>query len=192
MNRAAKTLLFYLSGVLLFANASPARAEEPVKPSKDIVPTQISTFARMVEAPEADVAARLAADPRLRGVALRAVEARDERKSSAKKRAIAGFVILGVGDLVGAAIILSTPAPPPGESMDTSKAFLGLGVALAATGVGLAIAIPGLVSMGRAGPDELQAIAEYRQQQPLPTPPASRPSPTSARSPMLPLLSFTF
>lgn len=191
MSRATETLGLFLLGVL-FAVASPARAEEPAKPAKDIVPVQISTFARMVEAPEADVAARLAADPRLRSLALRAVEARAERKSSAKSQAITGFVILGVGNIAGIAIMASTPVPPPGESADSSKAVLGLGVALAATGVGLAIAIPGLVSMGRAGPDELQAIAEYRQQQPLPSPPANRPSPTSARSPMLPLLSFTF
>jgi hypothetical protein len=192
MNRIAKTLCSCLTGVLMLATASPARAEESAKPSKEIQPVQISVFAQMVKAPEADVAVRLAADPRLRGLALRAVEARAERKSSAKSRAITGFVILGVGDIAGTAIMLSTPVPPPGESADASRAILGLGVVLAATAVGLAVAIPGLVSMGRQGPDELQAIAEYRQQQPLPTPAPTRPSPTTAQRLSMPLLSFTF
>jgi hypothetical protein len=177
---------------MLLAVASAARAEGAATQSKEIQPVQISVFSRMVDAPEADVAGRLAADPRLRGLALRAVEARDERKSSAKHRAVAGFVILGVGTIAGYGIMVSAFAPPPGQAQDEGRVSLGLGVALAATGVGLAIAIPGLVSMGRAGPDELQAIAEYRQQQPLPTPAPTRPSPTSMQGPVMPLLSFTF
>lgn len=191
MSRVAKMLGMVLSGVLLAA-ASSAWAEEPAaQPPRDLLPTQLSTFARMVGAPESEVAARLAADAKLRGVALRAVEAREERRSSAKNRAVAGFVILGVGDIVGSVIILSTPGYPNVQSGDTGRVLLGVGVAVASLGVGLGIAIPGLVSLGRQSSTELQASAEYRQQ-PLPTPATDRPSPTSARGAVLPLLSFSF
>jgi hypothetical protein len=220
MNRMGRKLGLFLPVVLLSA-AGPAAAEAPAPaPPPELAPVQISTFARIVGAPQGEVAARLAADAHLRGVALRAVEAREKRRSSAKARAIGGFVLLGVGDIAGAVIIVTTPGYPDnvGSSGD-ARVYAGLGVALVSLGVGLAIAIPGLVDLNRAGPEERQAAAEYRRLMPPPpgappagvpppgspppgspppgtlppgSPPPGASPPISGRGVVLPLLSFTF
>jgi len=177
---------------LLLAGPSAGQATElATSAERGLTYGQVSTFARLVRSPEKDVAARLAADAQLSAMVAHALEVREARRAAAKNRAIAGFVILGVGDILGAVIMLSTPVNPDGTWSDPGQAALGAGVAIAATGIGLGIAIPALVSRGRQGPEELEAAAAYRQR-PLPVPVTSLPPQNSGRSVMMPLLALTF
>jgi len=178
--------------VLLLAGPSTCRATEVATTAAGgLSYAQVSTFARLVGAPEKDVAARLAADAQLSAMVFHALEVREARRAAAKSRAIAGFVILGVGDLLGAAIMLSTPVNPDGTWSDPGQAALGAGIAIAATGIGLGIAIPALVSRGRQGPEELEAKAAYRQR-PLPVPVTSPSPQNSGRGVVVPLLALSF
>ncbi len=194
---------------------APATVPESARPAEPaargsaqasaLTDEQIAIFARMVEATGPEVATRLESDAAMRGVALGALEARESRRSSGKAMAIVGFTILGIGDIVGAVIIVTAPGYPRVESGQTGRILLGMGVGIAAAGVGLALAIPGLVKMGRPGSVELQAIADYRRQGPavldtlldsLPNP--SSPPPSANRSLVpspvvtLPLVSLAF
>lgn len=191
MNRASSALGIALAATLLMLPGRPAAAEGGTAPPFALRPDQVSTFARMVGAPEAEVASRLAKDDQLRAVVLRGMEAREARRASAKSRAIAGFVILGVGDVVGAAIILSTPTNPDGTSSNPGRVLLGAGVGLASLGLGLGIAIPALAGRGRQGPEELEAGAAYRQPS-APTASTDRPAPASGRTVTFPVLALTF
>ena len=116
--RVAEWMLAPALLVLLLAGPSTCRAME-VAPTTEggLSYAQVSTFARLVGVPEKDVAARLAADAQLSAMVSHALEVREARRAAAK-RAIAGFVILGVGDLLGAVIMLSTPVNPDGTWSD--------------------------------------------------------------------------
>lgn len=195
---AALSALLALAGPTAAASSEPAEASRPLLAQAPAAPAalptgftaeKLGTFSRMVGAPESEVSARLAADARLRETALKAVDAREARRSSGRGRAIAGFVILGVGDIAGAAIMVTAPGYGTPDQ-DNGRVLLGAGVALASVGVGLALAIPGLVSMGKPGPEERQAVSDYRQAA-QPPPPVERPQ-TGARGVQLTLLSFSF
>lgn len=190
--RIAVRMLNAALATLLSASTGAARAVEPSPASASgLSYSQVSTFARMVGAPETDVSARLASDVQLSSMVLRALDAREARRRSTKNRAIAGFVILGVGSAVGGIIIATTPVNSDGTVSNDSQVVLGLGVAAAATAVGLAIAIPALATGGRMGPEELEATAAYRQR-PVPVPVTAPPPQTSGRSAVVPLLALTF
>jgi len=61
---------------------------------------------------------------------------------------------------------------------------------VASLAVGLSLAIPALAGMGRQGPEERQAVTDYRQAAQPPAP-VERPQST-ARGVQLPILSFSF
>jgi len=189
----------------LLAAAPAARAqwpEEPAAPPRPAAPVastveglsqdQLATFARMVRQPEGAVTERLLADAALRGQAARAVAAREARRAAGKGRAVAGFVILGVGDLVGAVVSLTAKKNPDGTTADTGQLFLGAGIGLASIGVGLAIAIPGLRDMNREGPEERQAVKAYWATPAAPVPAVERPAPGAGRAVSLPLFAGSF
>jgi hypothetical protein len=176
------------------APAAPP-ATPPAPSATRLSAAQLDTFARMTGRPYGEVAERLAAEPALQDVALRAVEAREARKASARQRAIAGFVILGVGDVIGAVIIVSTPGYPTVESKHQGQVVAGTLVGLATTAVGLVIAIPALVSGGRTGEVEQQAVQQYLQARPQGGTAGARweaGAPQAGRAVQWPLLSGTF
>jgi len=190
MHRAGSALGFTLAAALLILPGRPAADGGTAAPAT-LRPDQISTFARMVGASEAEVASRLAQDDQLRAVVLQGLEAREVRRASVKSRAVAGFVILGVGGAIGAITVLSTPVNEDGTSSNPDRVLLGAVISAASTGLGLAIAIPALASGGRQGPEELAAGAAYRKQV-LPTPAPERPAPTTGRAVTFPVLALTF
>jgi hypothetical protein len=104
---------------------------------------------------------RLTVNPRLVPLASAAADARISRKRTGKTLAIIGFVLLGVGDIAGSAIIVSTPGYPNVESGHEDRIVAGLAVAGIGLGVGLALAIPGLVKMGRESEDEKRLREAY-------------------------------
>jgi hypothetical protein len=76
--------------------------------------------------------------------------------------AIIGFSILGIGDIVGTAIIMSTPGYPNVKSSDQGQMMAGLGVALLSLGIGLALGIPGIMKMSRESEIETRAREHYK------------------------------
>jgi len=190
MKRAWSVLGMAVAAALL-VSAGRASAAAPAAAPPALRPEQVSTFARMVGAPESEVASRLAQDDQLRAVVLRGLEARETRRASVKSRAVGGFVILGVGGAIGAITMVTTPVNEDGTSSNPDRVLLGALISAASTGLGLAIAIPALASGGRQGPEELAAGAAYRQQV-LPAPSSERPAPTTGRAATFPVLALTF
>ena len=75
--------------------------------------------------------------------------------------AIVGFTILGVGDIAGTYIIVSTPGYPNVKSENQDRMYLGVGVGVLSLAVGLALAIPGLVKMASPSEVEQRALDAY-------------------------------
>jgi hypothetical protein len=76
--------------------------------------------------------------------------------------AIAGFTILGIGDIVGTALIVTTPGYPNVQSGHEGRVLLGAGIGVASLAIGLALAIPGLIKMARETEVETRAREAYR------------------------------
>jgi hypothetical protein len=165
---------------------------------------QFEAFAQLIGEPRPLVWQHLQLDPGLVPLAAAAADARMSRKSSGKTRTIVGFSIFGVGLGVGYLIFLSSVIDGVNcnnSYNDTcansvgSGAIAGLLVMAISSAVGLAIGIPGIVSMARQSEAETAAVDRY--QYPLaPQPPApyypgqsSRPSPRAFK---VPLLSLSF
>jgi hypothetical protein len=176
---------------------SPAAAQDaapaPPPPARAFAlrAEQVSSFADVVGEPEGTVAGRLQLDPNLVTLAAAAADARDSRKSTGTIMAITGFSILGVGDIVGAAVIATTPGYPNITSDGWQQVGIGLGVALGALAVGLAIAIPGVVKMGKYSDAENAAVEYYERTGPNARP-NQGPAVSMIKAPPNRLFSFTF
>jgi hypothetical protein len=126
---------------------------------------ELQAFAALVGEPESVVSQRLAASPDLLPFAAAAAEVRMERRSSGKVMTIAGFTVLGVGTVVGLAMVFSgigAKCTNDGCSSDDGRIQLGLLTAALSSGVGLALGIPGIVRMARQSEIETEAAARYR------------------------------
>jgi len=153
----------------------PAQPEPPVPPAQPVplvqpaqpvqyvglTPEQLQAFSALTGDTPGQVSLRLTMDPRLKPIAASAADARMSRRGAGKVMAIVGFTILGVGDIVGSIIMVTTPGYPNIESGHEGRFFVGVAVAVVSLGVGLGLAIPGLVKMARPGDEENRALDSY-------------------------------
>jgi hypothetical protein len=142
----------------------PVAPAQPVQPMRSLAltPEQLHAFSDLSGDSPGRVSQRLAMDPGLAPLAAAAADARMRRKSTGKVLMIVGFAILGVGDIVGTAIMVSTPGYPSNiESGQEGRLLVGVAVDLVCLGVGLALAIPGIVKMARQGDEENRALDYY-------------------------------
>jgi hypothetical protein len=137
---------------------------------------QTQAFCDLTGDAPGQISQRLALDSRLTPLAVAAADARMSRKSTGKVMAILGFTLLGVGDIVGSVIIVTTPGYPNIEAGHEGRVLVGLAVAVVSLGVGLGLAIPGLVKMARPGEEEKRALDAYGPGQRL-GPPYEAPRP---------------
>jgi hypothetical protein len=147
---------------------SPVSAPEPApaparqsRASVNLTPEQLDAFSDLTGDGQRKVAYRLSQNPNLVPLATAAADARTSRRTTGKVMAIVGFTILGVGDIAGTYIIVSTPGYPKVESGHENRMYLGLGIGVASLAVGLALAIPGLIKMARPTEVEERALDAY-------------------------------
>ena len=140
----------------------PAPAKS-TRSSVDLTPAQLDGFAELTGEGQRAVAYRLSTNPKLVPLAAAAADARASRRSTGKIMAIVGFTILGVGDIVGTYIIMSTPGYPNVKSEDQGRVYRGLGIGVLSLAAGLALAIPGLIKMASPSEVEQRALDAYSQ-----------------------------
>jgi len=133
----------------------------PSTPATTLTPKQLESFSDLTGDAKRTVQHRLSTDPKLMPLAAAAADARASRRTTGKVMAIIGFTVLGVGDIAGTYIVLSTPGYPNVKTEDQGRMYLGLGVGLLSLAVGLALAIPGLVKMASLSEVEQRALDVY-------------------------------
>jgi|HubBroStandDraft_1064217.scaffolds.fasta_scaffold158397_2 hypothetical protein len=170
-------------------------------PLSTAAPTERQTtiFAEMVDATPTSVNLRLQRDAALGPLVVAAADAREARKHTGTALVVAGGIVLGVSDVVGPLVILTTPGYPYLQSQDTGRVVVGLAVALVGIGVGLGLGIPGVFKLAKHSDEENRAVETYgpptAPQSPAPVAPPSAPPPPAAQPftmMNLPIVSFTF
>lgn len=156
-----------------------------------LTPEQIILFTDMAGDTESTVSSRLKSDPKLAQLALEATSAYSKRKSSGKTKTIIGFTILGVGDLAGAIIMVTTPGYPTIKDSDKGQFFAGMAVGIVTLGVGLALGIPGIISLVKRSDEEWRAMQYYEEAAP-PTKKLDQSSSELGNTISLPLLTYNF
>ncbi len=188
------------------AQGEPARLSPPprvdaVPRTPAITPAQVEAFAELLGEPEGKVEQRLLWDPSLASLAVAAVDARVARKSAGRTMMICGFTLLGAGATVGVVVALSGPLLCFDDACQRQKDErnrAGETIILASLGIGLLVAIPGIIKMASQTDSEAQAVNRYQDSEPG-RPPIFPPgnsralSTGSAGTPLtLSLWSFTF
>lgn len=175
--------------------SAPARAEDAPAPRSS---EQLAVLSGMVDASPSEVQGRLDSDPQFASSSTAAMEARASRRRTGTAMAILGFSIAGVGDIAGALLIVTARSYPNIQNEDWGRVGTGLVVGVVSLGVGLGIAIPGVVKIGRPGDEENRLYEYYRQGGPPPqsAPPTpvslAAPVPSSGPSMMVPVFSYRF
>lgn len=126
---------------------------------------QLDAFADLVGESRADVEQRLAWHPDLVPYASAAGSKRLVRQSTGKSMTIAGFTLLGAGSTIGFLVGLSGVCFGLGEDCKAREAQAertGEVIILASVGVGLLLAIPGILKMARPSDMETQAVRMYQ------------------------------
>ena len=141
-------------------DASPSPAPQ-YRGSTNLTPEQLDSFSELTGDGQRAVAYRLSQNPNLVPLAASAADARTSRRLTGKIMAIVGFTILGVGEITGTYLLVTTPGYPKIESGHENRVFLSAGIALGSLAVGLALAIPGLIKMARTTEVENQALDAY-------------------------------
>lgn len=188
------------------ANTGSA-GNEAATTTVQITAKQFDAFVELVGEARSVVWQHLVADPDLVPLAIAAAEARTDRRSSGKARTIVGFTIAGVGEAAGFVALLSAMGDTNNCGNDTPSygscggifgghaAAIGLAIMAVATGVGLAIGIPGIISIAKQSDAENAAVDRYQGPQAPAPPPAYFPTQStlpSVKSLKVPLLSFAF
>ena len=148
--------------------ATPSVSVEGKQPNpKPLTSAQLECFADLVGDTPAGVEKRLALDPALAALAAQAADARMQHQREGRQNAIAGFTVLGVGDIVGGVLMLSgVQAGFMCSSRDNcgkgDHLFLaGAVIAGASTLVGLIYGISGVAEAKRETELETQASERY-------------------------------
>lgn len=164
---AHKTLvLISLLAVSLLAGKARAQASDGAgdavrQPRSGVLSAeQLQAFADLTGDSPQTISLRLSRDPNLAPMVASAADARKSRKQTGLVMTIVGFTILGVGDAVGAYIMLSTPGYPDIKGHE-GQFFTGAAIALGSIAVGLAVGIPGIVKMVAPSDDEAAALDYY-------------------------------
>jgi hypothetical protein len=130
-------------------------------PSATLTPQQLESFSDLTGDAKRTVQYRLSTNARLVPLAAAAADARTSRRSTGKVMAIVGFTILGVGDIAGSYILVTTPGYPNIQSGHTNRIFLSLGVAVGSLAIGLALGITGIHKMAHPTEVEERALDAY-------------------------------
>jgi len=151
--------------------ASPAAqavtTASPPPPAPQISTEQLSAFADLTDDSKTAVSSRLSTDPKLLPLAIAAADVRLRRKRTGKTLTIVGFAVLGVGDIAGTIIMMSTPGYPTNiKKENVGQVILGAAIDVVGLGAGLAMAIPGLLKMARETEVEAQAREYYSPPEP--------------------------
>lgn len=167
----------------------------PGRTGAELTQRQLDGFASLVGEDEAVVVQRLLRDPSLVPLAAAAADARAARRRTGMAMTIGGFGLMGVGLLVGGAMVISGITPNHdcpyegggncGSADNDSEVHGGLLVMLASTAVGLGLGIPGIVQLARPSETERDVLERYST-------PSPRPAVRLGRGAVLPLLSFGF
>lgn len=173
------------------AGSSQAKGARPAEAK--LTPEQMKAFSDLVGDSPRRVSARLAIDANLAPIAIPAADERISRKRVGTALTVIGFGILGVGGLVGSAIMVTTPGYPVASKMSghMNRFYLGLGIGLASTAVGLAMGIPGIMKMAGESEEEEQARDYYSPNQPDLSMRDS-PAQESGKTFSVPVMSLTF
>ena len=76
--------------------------------------------------------------------------------------AVVGFTVLGISDIGGAIIVVTSPGYPAIDSDAGWRQFaIGTAVALGGLGVGLAIGIPGVIKASKSSDEEKSLVTYY-------------------------------
>jgi hypothetical protein len=153
------------------ASAEPvvsSQAKSGRQAGAKLTPDQMKAFSDLVGDSPGRISARLAIDSNLAQIAIPAANERMSRKRVGTVLTVIGFGILGVGGLVGSAIMVTTPGYPVMSKMSghMNRFYLGLGIGLASTAVGLAMGIPGIMQMAAESEEEEQARDYYSPARP--------------------------
>jgi hypothetical protein len=178
----------------------PVPPAAPATAARAISSAQVDAFTDLLGEDREVVEQRLLWNPGMVSYAAAAADARLERKGQGKALMIAGFTLLGGGSAVGLAVALSGPLICFDEACQRRQdesTRAGETIMLASVGLGLLLAIPGIVKMAHQSESETQAVRYYQSTEagrPLVFP-ADRPRPLSgppARAFSAPLVSFSF
>lgn len=153
---------------------------------------QIATLADIVDDQAARVRERLQQDPSLAPLAVEAIDAHDQRKSSGKALLATGIVIFAATDIATGVIVATAPNYPFIDS-NRGWAQVGAGLAVGVVGiaVGLAIGIPGVLKLAKHSDEETRVVESYR---PSPDGPSAAPRPPVSLDDAVrvPLIAVTF
>lgn len=155
--------------------APPLPSPPPVPPVPNLLPppaltpVQLAAMADLFSAPSEEVMQRLRLDPGLAALALAAAQHEKERERKGKVMTGLGWTMVGVGLTAAVASFIS-----PGFSIScgdgcqtTENRMEGAdkvrAVALVSVALGLGIAIPGMVVLGKTSDIENQAIRRYQR-----------------------------
>jgi hypothetical protein len=164
---------------------------------------QIEAFAGLVDEPVGAVADRLRCEPSLVPIAAEAADSRLRRKKIGKWMMVGGFSLYGLGGGIAVYGILHylggshswcVDGSCTQTSMSTQDRAFAIGGPVTA-GVGLLLAIPGIVVSARQSAVEAAALSRYEQSnRPYEPPSLSHriPRPGSAGDASVPLLAFSF
>lgn len=141
---------------------TPEVAATPVRRSSTaaVSAEQLQAFADLTGDSPRAISLRLARDPSLAPMVVSAAEARRSRKTTGLVMTVVGFTILGVGDIVGSYIMLTTPGYPDINGHE-SQFYKGAAVAGGSLLVGLLLGIPGIVKMSAPSDEEAEALDYY-------------------------------
>jgi hypothetical protein len=162
---------------------------------------QLDAYAELFSQPNERVLRQLRSDPGLMPLADAAVDVRKRRERNGKGLTVLGFTVLGLGTGVAIYYILSQPVvcwDSACRSSQNEHQQTATTVGLISAGVGLAIAIPGIILWALRSDAEDKAIDRFQrsrpQRSPMAHPEFSQAS--QAVSPgqtlNLPILSFRF
>jgi hypothetical protein len=184
------------------APGTPSR-RSPSSSALGLSSHQIEAFASLVDEPAGAVAERLRCEPSLVPIATEAADSRLGRKKIGKWMMVGGFSLYGLGGGIAVYGILHylggshswcVEGSCTQTSMSTQDRALAIG-GLVTAGVGLLLAIPGIVKVARQSDVEAAALSRYERSNRPHEPPSLHsaiPHPASAGDASVSLLGFSF